>query len=123
MKLDKDLVREILLAIEASDHDPGGWMNLDVAGHSLQEISYHVQLLDEAGFLQANGLHTNRGHAWLPKRLTYQGHEFLDTVRDGEIWQLTKETAAKAGAASVQALFAIATAAIKQKLAEHGIAL
>jgi hypothetical protein len=55
--------------------------------------------------------------------LTWRGHEFLDTVRDGEIWRQTKETATKVGAASFQAIFAIATAAIKQKLTEHGIPL
>ena len=35
-------------------------------------------------------------------RLTFNGHEFLDTVRDGEIWKLAKEGATKAGVASVQ---------------------
>jgi hypothetical protein len=123
MKLDKDLVREILLAVEASDHDPRGWMTLDLPGHNLQELSYHVQLLDEAGFIEAQELSSNDGYEWQPKRLTYEGHEFLNTVRDDEIWRRTKETATKVGAASVQALFAIATAAVKQKLAEHGISL
>ncbi|MCK0551051.1 DUF2513 domain-containing protein [Pseudomonas syringae] len=27
---------------------------------------------------------------WQPRRLTYKGHEFLDTVRDEEIWRRTK---------------------------------
>jgi hypothetical protein len=123
MKLDKDLVREILLAVETSDHDPRGWMNLDLAGHSLQELSYHVQLLDEAGFLEAQELGSHDGYEWQPKRLTYEGHEFLDTIRDGEIWRLTKEGATKARVASVQVLFAVAKAVVKQKLAEHGISL
>jgi hypothetical protein len=123
MKLDKDLVREILLAVETSEHNPCWWMTLDLPGHSLPEISYHVQLLDEAGFLQANGLNTSRGHEWRPKRLTYDGHEFLNTVRDDEIWRLTKEGATKAGVASVQVLFEIGKAFARQKLAEHGIPL
>jgi hypothetical protein len=60
---------------------------------------------------------------WNAKCLTYQGHEFLDTVRDSEIWRRTKDSAAKAGAASVQILFSVATALAKQKLAELGVAL
>jgi hypothetical protein len=123
MKLDKDLVRDILLAVEASDHDPVVWMTLDVPGHTLQELSYHVQLLDEAGYLEAQNLSSMDGYEWQPKRLTYQGHEFLDTVRDPEMWRRTKEMATKAGVASVSALFQVGVAMTKQKLAEHGISL
>jgi hypothetical protein len=36
MKLDKDLVREILLQVEAYPH-PMGWVGLSVSGHSAEE--------------------------------------------------------------------------------------
>lgn len=121
MRLDKDLIREILLAVEASNHDPSGWMELEIPGHTPEEVSYHVQLLDEAGFLEAQELTSLDGCEWRPKRLTYQGHEFLDTIRDGELWKLTKEGAKKIGVTSVQALIAIAKTYAQQKLIEHGI--
>jgi hypothetical protein len=63
-----------------------------------------------------------QGHIVI-NRLTFKGHEFLDTVRDSEVWKLTKESAQKAGVASVQVLFEIGKAYAKQKLAEHGISL
>lgn len=126
MRFDKDLAREILLKIEAApcfDGSPHLVRAQDLGiDCSPETFVYHCELLHEAGFLEGNMKMARIGHI-VVNRLTFKGHEFLDTVRDGEIWRLTKETAAKTGAASVQALFAIATAAIKQKLAEHGIPL
>nr|WP_240997926.1 DUF2513 domain-containing protein [Pseudomonas viridiflava] len=49
MKLDKDLVREILLAIEASDKAPDSWIDLTIENRDDDEVSYHVMLLHEAG--------------------------------------------------------------------------
>jgi Hypothetical protein (DUF2513) len=123
MKRNMELIRDILLAVEASDHDLWGWMHLKIADHSPEELSYHVQLLAEAGFLEAQELSSMDGYEWQPKRLTYAGHEFLDTIRDGEVWRSTKDIAKKAGVASVQALFQVGIAVGKQKLAEHGIVL
>lgn len=122
MKLDKDLVREILLQIEASITTTG-WIELELPGHSEIEVSYHVELLSEAGFLQAHDLSTLDGPDWRPERLTYEGHEFLDTVRDPEIWRDTKEAAKKIGVSSVEVLFEVGKNLIKQKLAQHGIHL
>jgi hypothetical protein len=56
-------------------------------------------------------------------RLTFHGHEFLDTIREPEIWHTTKESAKKVGGAGVQMLFEIGRACLKQKLVEHGIAV
>ena len=122
MKLDKDLVREILLQTEAS-RTAMGFVNLHIPDHVDEEVSYHVELLTEAGFIEAYDLTTNDGYEWRPKRLTYEGHEFLDTVRDPEIWKTTKETAKKAGVASLKALFEIGKSIAKQKLIEYGVHL
>lgn len=90
MKLDKDLVRDILLAIEASDQTPDSWIDLVIENRSADEISYHVMLLHEAKFIVAQDLCSMSDFDWRPKRLTIRGHEFLDTIRDREVWRLTK---------------------------------
>ena len=56
MKLDKDAVRTILLAIEADKVGPLTWIDIDVPGLTQHEVSYHVQLLHEAGFVEAQDL-------------------------------------------------------------------
>jgi hypothetical protein len=122
MKLDKDLVREILLQVEASP-DPMEMVNLSIPDHSQEEIAYHVQILDEAGFIEALNLTTMSGYDWRPRRLTYEGHEFLDTIRDAEAWRFTKETAKNAGVAGIKTLFEIGKSYARQKLIEHGVHL
>jgi hypothetical protein len=89
MKLDKDLVREILMAIETDTTDPKTGIDLKIPKRSSREISYHVELLREAGFVLANdaGYLADSMSIWRPTRMTYKGHEFLDTVRDPEVWR------------------------------------
>ena len=118
MKLDKDLVREILLAVEASNEDPLGWTVLNLEGRDAKEVSYHVMLLHEAGLIVGQDLSTSDGLEWLPKRLTYKGHEFLDTVRDGEVWRRTKAGAEKAGVAGLGVLLELGKAYGKEVLKE-----
>jgi hypothetical protein len=119
MKLDKDLVRVILLAIEAHDQAPLGWMTLKVDGYTSELVSYHVMLLHEAGFIHAEKLGGLNKFKWEPKRLTYQGHEFLDTVRDGDVWELTKAGAEKVGSASLGLMLELGKAYCKQALKDR----
>lgn len=51
MKLDKDLLREILLAVEDSSHSPEESVTLWLENRTPQEVFYHVMLLNEAGLL------------------------------------------------------------------------
>lgn len=120
MKLDKDLVREILLAVE-KDEDPFGWTDLTFPGYAQELIAYHVCILAEGGFLMADDLSTSDGDDWRARRLTYDGHEFLDTIRDGEVWKLTKETAKKAGVGGMKFLVEVGKSYAEQKLMQHGV--
>lgn len=123
MKLDKDLVREILLALEKDDGDPFGWKDLTFDDHTQEEVAYHVCILAEGGFLIAMDLSTMDGADWRSQRLTYDGHEFLDTIRDNQVWKLTKETAKKAGVGGLKVLVEVGKSYAKQKLIEHGVHL
>ena len=119
MKLEKELVREILLAIEAYDKPPLGWVELKLNERDPELVSYHVMLLDEAGLIQGQRLGGMNHFKWEPKRLTYTGHEFLDTVRDGEVWRRTKAGAEKAGGVSIGLLMELGKAYSKQALKDH----
>ena len=121
MKLDKDLVREILLAVEASKNDPKKGIDLVLKNRSSQEISYHVLLLTEAGFVlsQDAAYLANAVSIWQPTRLSYKGHEFLDTIRDREVWRLTKAGVEKAGGVSLAVMLEIGKACGKQVLKDR----
>ena len=92
MKRDMDLARSILLAIEASDQEPGHEIDLSIGDHTDVEVSYHVMLLHEAGLIEALDLGMV-GLAWRPKRLTWQGHEFLEAARSDSLWERAKRRA------------------------------
>lgn len=106
MERDWDLTREILLTIEKMDDAVGpGWIDLEFEGRSPKEISYHVQILDEAGLIEAEKLSTLTEFHWAPKRLTWEGHEFLDAAREDTRWEKAKKLALeKTGSLSFVAL-------------------
>jgi DNA-binding transcriptional ArsR family regulator len=102
MNRDMDLVRNLLLEIEASEKPVlyiGDLLSADrVDGANQPTIELHLKLLIEAGLIDANqkqGISTVG--RWYVRRLTWDGHEFLDTIRDPEIWRKTKEGASAAG--------------------------
>lgn len=119
MRLNKELVREILLEVEASDTSPRSWINLSSEGHGEEVIAYHVMLLDEAGLLVAQDLSSMSRFDWRPKRLTISGHEYLDTIRDNEVWRLTKAGAEKTGGASLAIMLELGKAYGKQVLKDR----
>ena len=92
MKRDLDLVRTILLAIENNENTVGAsFVTVKIPNRSQKEISYHVELLCEAGLIEAKDLSRgSRHYEWHPERLTWQGHEFLDSARDENSWKQAK---------------------------------
>lgn len=86
-----DLIRQILLKLEEAPYT-GGWANLEIEkGLDDDVYAYHVQLLHEAGLIEAQDLSTLHGVAWKPKRLTWEGHEFLEAAREPSRWEKAKD--------------------------------
>jgi len=109
MKRDMDLARQILIQVEDSPA-PFFPVRLNIEGKSQEEIVYHVVLLEEAGWIEA----TDVGDDWrLPTRLTWQGCEFLESVKDNTRWKEVKEVTEKIGGFVVQAMMPTIIEAIK----------
>ncbi len=91
MKRDMDLARAILLAVEEKG-GPDGGSEIDIGfpEKTPEEVSYHVQLLHEAGLLQATDYSSIGDYDWMPERLTWEGHEFLDAARNETLWNRAK---------------------------------
>jgi predicted ArsR family transcriptional regulator len=91
MKRDLDLCRRILLAIEEHpdarlDDEP------EFPDVPSEVVSYHIQLLVNAGLISAEPTGWGRGRPqWIVLRLTWAGHEFLDTARDDKVWDGAKK--------------------------------
>jgi DNA-binding transcriptional ArsR family regulator len=85
-----DTVRAILLKLEAVE-TAHTTLTLDqVDGIDSQEVGYHMMLLKEAGLIEANVLKSSSGDGAiataLARKLTWEGHEFLDKIRDPSMW-------------------------------------
>jgi hypothetical protein len=125
MKRDMDLMRKILLAVEESEKADGSeWCHVVEDGVDAKTMAYQILLLGEAGLLIVTGDHVNFETeesdvpTCLPMRLTWAGHEFLDTARDESTWKTaTKNILQKTGGLMFdvlkQALIKLATDAIK----------
>lgn len=96
MKRDMDLVRAILLALAESDEEL--WSTSLVSDkYSREIIGYHFLILNEAGLIVANvqAADDDPYYAAVALRLTWEGNDFLDTVRDETIWNKVRSTVGK----------------------------
>lgn len=126
MKRDMTLIRELLLKLEQI-HDrpfatlsiPHGSEELAIEGYSPDEISYNLELMVEGGLLLAQGSGFSADGALLFQRLSWNGHEYLESVRDPEVWRLTKEGAAEAGGAGIAFMWDLAKAYSKHVAKER----
>lgn len=93
MKRDWDTVREILLAIESLGQ--GELISADdFPGERQAEVAHHVLIMDEAGLIEAKiGPETYDDSCYFViNRLTWAGHDFLDAVRQDNVWSKTRST-------------------------------
>src|SRR4030065_2042015 len=96
MKRDMELVRLILAKMEEQPTYPSH-PDLKDSGYSVEEIHYHYALLTEAGLIIAIDASGGKNLTFIPQRLTWQGHEFLEATKNNDAWSKTKEIMAKSG--------------------------
>ena len=84
MKRNMDLIRKLLFKIEKDSPRIGHLLSVD--GYTDKEINHHLQLMGEAGFIET--VHNTKHHynCFLFNRLTNHGIEFLNLIRDDNIW-------------------------------------
>lgn len=102
MKRDMDLVRDLLLYFEAKSETPGiHASNVRMDGFTETEVGLHLNIMAEAGLLICEPFRSSTN----PERfirtfvfdLSWQGHEYLDTIRDPKVWKSTKSALGRIG--------------------------
>ena len=99
MKRDWDVVRAVLLAVEARTADSREVTSDDIAGVEPDVAAYHMWLLINAGFAEGGGRDLDAmgpPYAFV-LRLTWPGHELLDEMRADTTWNKIKDTAREKG--------------------------
>ncbi|MBN8734047.1 MAG: DUF2513 domain-containing protein [Acidobacteria bacterium] len=98
MKRNMDLVRALLLDVEANQLLSNGRFRLEATGYSRQDISDHLALMRQGGLVWQEQLArfvtaTGEESGSVPAALTWHGHEFLDQIRSEDVWGRVKEHA------------------------------
>lgn len=111
MKLDPSCVREILLFCEKSLglDESMSWKYLQLSDfgkhltkYPKETIAYTLVLLDEAGYIDCNVVEADDCLIEIyVNRLTYAGHEFIETVRPDSVWKKVASSIAAIGSASL----------------------
>lgn len=122
MKRDMDLIRELMLKLESLPmrvgsivHIKGNVDELQVDGYDVDQINYHLALIREAGLIDSPG-NGPIGGGFPFRRLSWTGHDFLDSVRSPDVWDKTKQVAAAAGGFSVELLVFAAKTYLEGKI-------
>jgi hypothetical protein len=133
MKRDLNLVREILLRLEPLSATPDqavsvdiGKPPLDIPNYTGEQIVYHLHIMHDGGLISYGhrgiltpGLGGPPGVPFHMPRfngLRWQGHEFLDDVRDPKTWEATQKKFSKVGDVSLQVALEIARAYLRTHL-------
>ncbi len=108
MKRDNDYLRTLLLKFEADDSALVFVSRELNPSQEKSKFGYHVELLCDAGFM--------RPVSTSDYRVTSQGHDFLESIRDEAIWEKTKAGVNKIGGATLSVFASIAVAYGKQAI-------
>ena len=118
MKLNPDLIRDILLTVE-DNCDFHHYMEIrstknpfeNLKDYNHEEILYHIKQCSLSNFI--SGVHYyDNGDCVVIGDLTPYGHEFLENIRNEDNWNQTKHYAKKVGSFSLDILSKIAVSVI-----------
>ena len=98
MKRDMDLIRLSLLKIE-EEYSSTAIYDLQIDGYDMETIAYHCKLLKEAGFISDYAAEYGDGEicSFGVGSLTWEGHEYLEKIRDNSTWKKVKDTISQKG--------------------------
>ena len=115
MKRDFELIRSLLIELEGAE-------SVDLSSYTEEQVNYHKALIKEAGFAEGIIHYPSTHKTDIPdlallKRLTWEGHEFLDKARDETVWNKAKSIVKEKGISlSLDALKIALTQAVKMLL-------
>jgi len=96
MKRDMELCRRILLDLEGRPFSTG-MINVEYEDIPPEDVAYHLKLLDEAGLIEAEDISTMGRLRWRAKSIAWDGHDFIEAIKDESRWGKTKEFVLESG--------------------------
>lgn len=98
MKRDLDLLRNIMIYLEDNLVPSNIMQSTDIALYHTDDeykiMAEHIRMLLEIGYIECGKpCNTRVGTIYLIKRVTSNGHDFLDALRNDTTWNHVKEKA------------------------------
>ncbi|MGM1044773.1 MAG: DUF2513 domain-containing protein [Bacillota bacterium] len=93
MQRDMELIIEILKAIESKDHP----FIMEIEGKNSKLVQYNVGLSVDHGLVKASSKIIEGVSTYLISGLTWEGHEFLDSVKNDGVLTKAKSMAKEKG--------------------------
>ncbi|MGE8037804.1 DUF2513 domain-containing protein [Lysinibacillus sp. NPDC093692] len=117
MKLNFDAMREIMFVIEEQPSNID--VNVVVFDARLErfdknELGYAIEKLIESNLLNGQVGKSKTGTQLLIHSISLEGHQFIDAIRQDTVWNKTKETASKVGAATIREIGSIVFGSVKE---------
>lgn len=115
MKLNYDCIRYLLISIEDSNNPRLLASSLANDKYNIETILYHIACLLDVNYIEVSKPITSLGSAYndyFVFRITMFGHQFLDSIRNTDIWIKTKTTAKEVGATTLNSILKIAESII-----------
>ncbi|MCL2212752.1 MAG: DUF2513 domain-containing protein [Oscillospiraceae bacterium] len=98
--MNHDVIRTILFRIEENENHPK-LTDEDLSCENIapETVSYYIDLLMDSQFIEAIDVPVlNAPYKFhIIKRITFSGHEYLNTIRNDKIWNKTKNRLLKLG--------------------------
>jgi hypothetical protein len=97
MKRDMDIVREILFAMEKADFTVN--RDFKLPKREDLEVNYHIGLMVEARLIEGIDVtaHGDPFSMYIPVRITWAGHDFIDAARSDKAWLKVRKSLAGVG--------------------------
>lgn len=122
MRRDDDLIRRIMLAVEAQA--PGETVPSEELAETLERphghVVEHLMMLEDVGWIETIDASTLGEPARLIERVTMPGHDFLAAIRKETVWREVLRRASPFGSVPLDVMKAIATAEIRRALGLPG---
>ncbi|MFK4824832.1 DUF2513 domain-containing protein [Paenochrobactrum sp. BZR 588] len=127
MKLEVDLLRDLLMYVEEKADRPISHLTeIILKDWEEQTVAYHVMLAAEAGLIIAHISEIPDEYEpiflnirYSVARLTFNGHQFLESIRDPKYWSFIKTTSKNVGNITIGMIGSIAQSYAKAELAKQ----
>ncbi|WP_072520478.1 DUF2513 domain-containing protein [Gemella massiliensis] len=114
MKLNYELIRNLLLTAEDKENNSSLSQKeldefIDKFDYTFDELTYHLKRLEEADYIDVTIRYaSNQVYIYALNYITWDGHQFLDTIRSDKVWSTSKKVANDLKVKSISAFTQIA---------------